>query len=270
MGWLKNRPQSWDVVRRDFTFGQLRGELDDAGVSELILVQACTHTEETRRLLKLASKEPSIRGVVGWVSLRSGQATEADLALFSEVGADKLVGVRNNHEWEPDGAILASPDVLDSVRLLAAHGLTLDFHFPDYRTLPLAIQIAERVPEGTYIVDHLGKPLIAAEETYAGWASSISALSELPNVFIKYSGWATFLGRASASDVRRHIDFVLETFGPDRVMFGSNWPVALVAAGYQETYRASLAAIAGLTQSDLRHVLRDTAAQCYLNSPTPG
>jgi L-fuconolactonase len=266
MAWLKDRPKNWDVVRRDFTWTQLRGELDKARVAELILVQACTTPEETRGLLALAAREPSVLGVVGWASLKSVHKTEADLDSFDGPGAEKLVGIRNNHRWAPDGDIIATPEAIDSCRLLAERRMPLDLHFPDYRELSLAAKLIDRVPQGTYVVDHLGKPDLNTPEAFAPWAEAMTILSEYPNVYVKYSGWATFVGRTLATDVRRYIEFVLARFGSERVMFASNWPVALVAGDYQNTYKATQEAVSGLSAAEQQNVFRETAVRCYLPS----
>jgi len=265
MAWLEDRPASWNVVRRNFSWQDLSYELDAAGIAELFLVQASPSCEESRMFLELADREASILGVVGWVSLRSGAATEADLKTLEGVGAGKLVGVRNNHGWLPDGDILATPAVIDSCRLLAERKLNLDLHFRDYRELPLALKLAAEVPELALIIDHLGKPLIKDADAFEPWAQTMAKLSEIPNLFLKYSGWATFLGRAQASDVRRYIEYALEKFGPDRMMFGSNWPVALVADSYEATFRATLDALPALSEADMNNILRETAVRCYLD-----
>lgn len=264
MAWLEGRPPHWDIIRRDFAWSDLRGALDQAGVAELILVQACTTPEETRMLLALAAHQPSVRGVVGWATLQSAEATERDLSSLNGPGANKLVGVRNNHDWVPDGDIISRSQALDSCRLIAERGLTLDLHFPDYRTLTLAAQLAEKVPAGRYIIDHLGKPALDVPEAFAPWAASMTILSEFPEVYVKYSGWATFMRRTRAADVQRYVDFALERFGPDRIMFASNWPVALVAGTYHDTFAATLEAISHLSGADLDMILRGTAERCYL------
>lgn len=263
MGWLADRDASWDVVRRDFRWEELRGELDAAGVSELMLVQASPDPAETREFLALADREPSILGVVGWVSLRSLAATRSDLASLDGPGRSNLVGVRNNHGWAPDGEILASAEVLDACRFLAAHGLTLDLHFRDQTELGLGAQIAREVPDLTIIIDHLGKPLIRDTARFDQWKGAMAELASLPNVFLKCSGWATFLGKAEAGDVQRHIAHALDCFGPERTMFGSNWPVALVADSYAATYSATLEALPPLAKEGLEAILSGTALRCY-------
>lgn len=270
MRWLVDRPAHWDVVRRDFSWADLERELDESDVAELMLVQACPDPQETRELLELASRHDRILGVVGWATLQSARDTERQLASFEGPGADKLVGIRNNHQWAPDGDVLATPRALASCKLLAERRLPLDVHVPDYRDLPMVARLVQKVPEGTYVIDHLGKPALDSAEAFGPWADSMSLLSTFPNVFVKYSGWATFVRRTLAADVRPYIEVVLERFGPGRVMFGSNWPVALVAGNYPSTYRSSLEAIEHLSRPHLEDVLHRTALRCYLPTRQEG
>jgi L-fuconolactonase len=267
MSWLNDRPESWQPVRRDFTWPELRGELDRAGVANLILVQAGMTPLETRQLLRLAAEQASVLGVIGWVTMRSARDTEQDLGSFKGAGSAKLVGIRNNHGWEPDGNVLSAPGVVDSCRVIAEQRLTLDLHFADDTELPLAVSLAERVPDLTCVIDHLGKPRLGNGTAFTSWAASMKRLSALPNVYVKYSGWATFVHRAMAADVRPYIDLVLDLFGASRVMYGGNWPVALVSGSYQQTYQATLEAIADRSAAELEDILYRTAARCYLKVP---
>lgn len=266
MAWLPQRPAAWDVVRRNFSWQELRGVLDGAGVPRLVLVQAGTSVDETRSLLRFAADQDSVVGVVGWVTLSSGAATEADLGRLETTGHEKLVGVRSLHRWEPDGDILGSRKVLESCSVLADRGLPLDLFFNTCGDLPLAISLAEGIPSLPLVIDHLGRPPIGSAGAWDSWASSMATLSEFPQVHVKYSGWATDIGRVKADDVRPYIDFVLEKFGSSRVMYGGNWPVSLVAGGYQQTYEASLRALDGLAPADLANVLAETATRYYLAS----
>jgi L-fuconolactonase len=263
MDWIADRPDNWNVVRKDFPWEVLRAELSQCDVDELILVQASPSCEESRAYLALAAAEPSILGVVGWVSLASAAATERDLLSLDGVGRHKLVGIRNNHGWLPDGEILATPQAYPSCKMLASAGLSLDLHFRDQRELPLALSIAEAVPELTLIIDHLGKPLVRDRAAFAQWQDSISRLADYPNIFLKYSGWATFLGGARSDDIRRHVEHAFSAFGAERIMFGSNWPVALVADDYETTFRATMEALPVLDEDALRAFLSETALRCY-------
>jgi L-fuconolactonase len=269
MDWLQDRPDNWNVVRRDFPWSELRSQLDGSGARDVILVQASPSCAETREYLALAAEEPRILGVVGWVSLASLEATRADLETLEGPNAAKLVGIRNNHGWAPDGEVLATLQVLDSCRLLAERGLTLDLHFRDQRELPIAVAIADAVPELTLIIDHLGKPLLRDRALFADWKRDIAELADRPNVFLKYSGWATFLGGARADDVRELAAHAIDTFGAGRMMFGSNWPVALVADSYAATYRATMEALPALSNDEWRMLLRGTAQRCYFARTDP-
>jgi len=264
MTWLADRPASWDVVRRDFAWDDLHAVLQAAGIDELILMQACTTPAETRFLLEVAEARPRVRGVVGWVSLAGLAATEADLAALEGVGREKLVGVRNNHGWAPDHDVIVRPQAAASCRLIADLGLTMDLHVPDYTALPAMQAVIERTAGGVFVIDHLGKPKLDDPDAFAPWAQAIDALSRLPSVYLKYSGWATFIGRARADDVRRYVDHALQAFGPERMMYASNWPVALVADSYAQTWAATLEAAPGLDATGWRHLLRQTALRCYL------
>jgi L-fuconolactonase len=265
MAWLSERPTHWDVLRREFSWNDLRRELDQASIADLILVQTGTAPVETQHLLIMAAPEPSVLGVVGWTSLKSAHETAAQLASFCGSGQHKLVGIRSMHGWKPDGDVLDTPQALDSCRLLVDRQLALDLLFPDHTYLHVAVNLIRQVPEGTYVINHLGKPALDNPDAFIAWSSAMAALSEFSNVYVKYSGWATFVRRTQASDVRQYIEFVLDKFTPERVMFGSNWPVALIAGSYQQTYRATLDAISQLSAAQRYEVLRGTALRCYLH-----
>lgn len=268
MAWLAGRPDSWAAVRQDFPWTRLRSELDAARVAELILVQAGTSIEETHALLQLAEHEPSVLGVVGWVGMSSPQVTERDLTALAAAGT-KLVGVRALHRWEPDGEVLADPAVIDSVRVLADRGVPLDLFVNDHTELALLPPIIEAVPHGRYVIDHLGRPPIDGDATARRiWATSMTRLAGLPNVFVKYSGWATTVGRVLASDVAAFGHHVLSSFGAERTMFASNWPVALTAGSYHDTFAATLESLSWLPPEELDDVLAGTARRCYL-TPRP-
>jgi L-fuconolactonase len=171
--------------------------------------------------------------------------------------------VRNNHGWEPDGEILADPAVIDSCKILAGEGLALDLHFRDQTELSLALRIADALPELTIIIDHLGKPLVKDTALFGEWKYSIDELAKRQNIYLKYSGWSTFLGQARADDIRGHVDHAFRAFSADRIMFGSNWPVALVASDYRKTFQATLDALPALSSDELNSFLNGTAVKCY-------
>jgi L-fuconolactonase len=267
MRWLDDRPDAWDPVRDSFSWARLRAELDAVGVADLVLVQAGTSTIETKMLLDLAEHQPSVIGVVGWVSLSSPQAAERDLASVDAPGS-KLVGIRALHRWEPDGEIFANPELVHSCRLLADRGLPLDLFVNSHTELPLLLPILEAVPEGRYIIDHLGRPPIGQDAAAQRlWHVAMTRLAQLPNVYVKFSGWGTNVQRAVAADVLMYGNHVLATFGPGRTIYASNWPVALVAASYRDTIAATLEALSGLSSAELDDVLGNTARACYRPRP---
>lgn len=270
MEWIKDRPRPWDVIRRDIPWEELRAELDAAGVAESILVQACPSPEETHILLDVADREPSVLGVVGWVDMSSLQATQHQLAAFDARGSTKLVGIRASNGWQPDIELLSNPAIFDSCALVAERGLALDLFVRDYTELYLVSRIARRVPAGLYIVNHLGRPPLDRTDAFHSWADAMSELSELPNTVVKYSGWTTFAGRAIAADVRPYISHVLTRFGSSRVLYASNWPVAMVVANYTTTYDATLEAIDGVSGAELDDIMYATAARCYLGASCKG
>jgi L-fuconolactonase len=260
MGWIENRPAKWDLIRRDIEWSELRRELDGSGVAEVMLMQAAMDPDETLVMLELARSQPSIVGVVGWVSLSSAEATAATLDRLG--GGKELVGIRSLHGWPPDGKILPGPQALEACAVLAERGLTLDlFLTPD--VLDVGAAVVDAVPQGTYVINHLGLPPIGDSAGSRTWADSMSTLAERPNVFVKYSGWQTHLERSSAADVRPYVEHVLDEFGAGRVLFASNWPVSLVADDYATTYQATLEAVESLSEAERNEVFRGSAVRCY-------
>lgn len=271
MAWLDERPSSWDVVRRDFDIDELTKCLDSVGVADLMLVQACTDLRETQELLRLAAGETRVRGVVGWASLRDPATTARHIdSLLNSPSRGLLKGIRNNHRWKPDGDVLATREVIDACRVVEERGLCFDVHVEDDRDLPLVLAVAEALPELTVIIDHLGKPRIARGRHFSDWRRWMQRLAELPNVYVKYSGWSTFLARADASDVAPYVATTIEMFGASRVMYGGNWPVALVTDSYRATYEASCQAVEHCSSAELEYLFHRTAMDCYgLADPQP-
>ncbi|MTD59684.1 amidohydrolase family protein, partial [Amycolatopsis pithecellobii] len=195
--------------------------------------------------------------------LGSVAATEKDLATIAAAGT-KLVGVRAMHRWRPDGEVLADPRVADSFRVLAERELAVDLFVNDHTELPLLPALVERAP-GRYVVDHLGRPPVEGDRTaWRLWADAMTRLAALPGVYVKFSGWATVIGRTTAEDVAPFLTHVLDTFGPRRTMYAGNWPVALCAADdYAQIWAASSEVLAALGAADLDAVLGGTARDCY-------
>ncbi len=219
------------AIRRDFLPGDLTPELDACGVDATIAVQADQSEAETEFLLGLAEGNPRIAGVVGWVDLRSADV-ERRLEHFSRF--EKFRGVRHVAQAEADD-FLVRPEFVRGVRQLATFGLTYDILiYP--RQLPAAIELVGKVPEQRFVIDHLAKPEIKAGKIEP-WAGLIREIAASPNVYCKVSGMVTEADWKGwkAEDFEPYLDVVFEAFGAQRLMFGSDWPVCLVAATYAKT-----------------------------------
>jgi L-fuconolactonase len=247
-----------DPIRRPYT-------VDDLGLvtsaDETILVQTVSADAETDEFLATAAASGGlIRGVVGWVDLTVAGVDDR-LAVLRERGP--LIGIRHQVENEPDAGWLLRPDVLRGLTTVAEAGLTYDL-LVDPAQYASAAELADRLPGARFVLDHAGKPPIAAGEL-AEWSAAITAIARRPNVFCKLSGFVTEADWTSwtVADLRPYADHVLTVFGPERVLFGSDWPVCELAATYGEVLNAALALTAGLSPTERADVFDGTARRAY-------
>ena len=247
------------VIRRDFLPADLETAIRDAGVDGVISVQARQTVEETAWLLELAEPHEFVRGVVGWLPIISPRV-EDDLERFASHG--KLKGIRHVLQGEADEYMLR-PDFSAGIEKLARYGLTYDILILE-RQLPAAIELVDRHPRQTFILDHLAKPRIR-ENILSPWRHNIRELSRRPNVSCKISGMVTEADyRAwTPAQLRPYVETVLEAFGPARLMFGSDWPVCLVACGYRRWLEVVREFIAALSPAEQRDILVTTATRAY-------
>jgi L-fuconolactonase len=220
------------LLKRDFLPEHLIGELRANGIDGSIAVQADQSEDETEFLLDLAARHDSIiRGVVGWLDLSSPRLPER-LAHFAQF--KKLRGLRHIVQSEPDDGFMLRPDFCRAIARLKDFDLTFDILiYP--RQLPASIQLAEKFPDQKFVLDHLAKPLIRTQEIQP-WAKQIRILAHHPNLFCKLSGLVTEANWTNwrPADFEPYLDVAFDAFGPDRVMFGSDWPVCLLAASYRQ------------------------------------
>ncbi|WP_329222875.1 amidohydrolase family protein [Streptomyces sp. NBC_01485] len=235
---LSVRDQDWigrgSPLRRDFTAGDLLAEARAAGVDRTVLVQTVTVAEETPEFLALAAEHEVIAGVVGWTDLTRPDVAD-ELARLRELpGGRYLKGVRHQVQSEPDPEWLLRADVRRGLAAVAEAGLVYDLVVVPHQ-LPACAKAAAALPELTFVLDHLGKPPIAAG-ALEPWASDVRVLAALPNTVCKLSGMVTEADPVSGTvdDLRPYAHTVLEAFGPARLMFGSDWPVCTLAASYGE------------------------------------
>ncbi|WP_405508462.1 amidohydrolase family protein [Streptomyces purpurascens] len=263
---LSVRDQDWitgpelRALRRDFTMKELEPGARAAGVDRTVLVQTVTVPEETPEFLALADEHDLIAGVVGWTDLtRPGVAEE--LARLRELpGGRHLKGIRHQVQGEPDPEWLLRPDVRRGLAAVADAGLVYDLVVLPHQ-LPACARAAAELPGLTFVLDHLGKPPIASG-ALDPWASGLRALAALPNTVAKLSGLVTEADLASwtVEDLRPYADVALEAFGPDRLMYGSDWPVSTLAAPYGETLDITRRLI---DPHDHTQILATTATRVY-------
>jgi L-fuconolactonase len=216
------------VLRRDYLPEDLAPELAARSVGATVAVQADQSEDETHFLLDLAGRHPLIAGVVGWVDLRADDLPRR-LEYFSQF--EKLRGFRHVAQAEDD-AFLLRPDFQRGVARLAEFGFTYDILIYA-RQLPAAARFALEFPEHSFVVDHIAKPDLAMQEI-AQWERHMRAIAALPNAMCKISGMITEADwrNWSAAQFRPYLDIVWDAFGPGRLMFGSDWPVCLLAGSY--------------------------------------
>jgi len=252
--------EALDPIRRPYTVDDLRAVTDAAGVRATVLVQTVSSREETEEFLDTAAAEPVIAGVVGWVDLTALDVGE-QVAALAERGP--LVGIRHQVEGEEDPGWLARPDVLRGLAAVGAAGLTYDLliRLDQFDAARAAV---DALPEVSFVLDHAGKPPIA-HGPWEPWASELASLSERANVYCKLSGLVTEADWTEwrVGHLRRHAEHVLDSFGAERLMFGSDWPVCELAASYQVVRDAAMSLTGPLSDAERLEVFQRTAARAY-------
>ncbi len=261
---LSVRDQDWiaegSPIRRDFTVADLAPEARAAGVDRTVLVQTVTVPEETPEFLALAAAHDLIGGVVGWTDLTRPDVAD-ELARLRELpGGQYLKGIRHQVQGEPDPQWLLRADVRRGLAAVADAGLVYDLVVLPHQ-LPACAKAAEDHPDLTFVLDHLGKPPIASGAREP-WATAVRTLADRPNTVCKLSGMVTEADPASwtVDDLRPYAEVVLDAFGPDRLMFGSDWPVCTLAATYAEVLDAARELTA---PADRTRIFETTATRVY-------
>jgi L-fuconolactonase len=258
-------PPSADLepLRRVYHAAEIVPELSRLGFGGSVLMQSEASLVATGELLASAEGLDFVRGVVGWVDLRSPRIA-VDLArLQSGPGGSKLVGVRHRLHAEPDAAWLLRDDVRRGLRAVVDAGLAFDL---DVRTreLPAAVELAGHIPELRLVLDHLARPPIA-EGDLSAWGRALLPLAERPNVSAKISGLATAADWLtwSIDDLRQPVGLAVDAFGPERLMLGSDWPRCLLAGSYADAIDAVRYLLAELPTHQLDEIRGLTATRVY-------
>jgi L-fuconolactonase len=256
-GWIT---ESMSVLRRDFLPTDLKNEITGAGVEGVVSVQARQSLAETRWLLELADKNDFIRGVVGWAPLRSPEV-QKDLQQLA--GRKKLKSVRHVLQDEPDDDFMLRPQFDRGMAALREFGLRYDILIFE-RHLPQAIRLVDRHPHLTLILDHIAKPRIK-DSVLSPWRENLAELARRPNVYCKLSGVVTEAEHRSwtAAQLRPYMDAALEAFGPRRLMFGSDWPVCLLACEYGRWFEIVSDFALRLSSAERARLLGETAIEAY-------
>ena len=255
--WMKSDDA---VLYRDYLPAQLEPVLRANDVKKTVLVQASNSVAESRWLLHLADENNFIAGVVGWVDLMS---LETASQLEELTAHSKFKGVRHLVESEPEDDWLVHGEVLNGLKMLAAFGVSYDL-LVHTRHLKYARQVAEECPELSFVIDHMAKPLIAHGE-FDQWARELRPLATYPNVYCKLSGlvtqanWITW----TTDDLRPYVEYALELFGAERLMFGSDYPVCLLAASYERVLESFQELLKDLSTEDRDRIFGGNAARFY-------
>ena len=256
---------AYGPIYRTFTPAELEPQLAAAGIDRTVLVQSANSLEDTDSMLRHAAAHAWIGAVVGWVPLEEAAvaARTLDEAYLTNPW---FKGVRHLNHTEEDPDWLVRPAVIDGLKVLQERGLV----FEAVAVFPLHLShipsLASACPDLTIVIDHLAKPPIASGE-YEGWKTELRAAAERPNVHAKISGlntaadWQTW----TAADLRASVGFALDVFGPKRLMFGSDWPVAILAGDYARVWRETNVVLddLGVRGADRAAILGDNAATLY-------
>jgi L-fuconolactonase len=264
---LAVRDQPWTaefpLLRRSFGLDELRPRLVAHDIDGTVLVQTLTVADETPELLALAAREPTVLGVVGWADLTADDVTARLDELCARPGGERLVGIRHQVQHEPDVRWLCRPDVRRGLATVGDAGLVYDLLITPPQ-LAAALETVTALPGLGFVLDHAAKPRIRQGELEP-WRTRMVELAARDNVTVKLSGLVTEADTAAwrIEDLRPYADTVLTAFGPDRVMFGSDWPLCLLAASYDAVVDAAEQLTAGLSAHERAAVFGTTAARAY-------
>ncbi len=248
------------VLKQDHLPEDLLSLLSSAGLEGSVAVQARQTLKETRCLLELAEQHPFIQGVVGWVDLRDPELP-AQLEEFCTYSS--FSGVRHVVQDEADDEFMLREDFLEGIAALAYFDLAYDILiFPKH--LPVACQVVERFPDQPFVLDHIAKPFIK-DGVLEPWSQEIRRLAAFPNVYCKVSGMVTEADWQNwkAADFSPYLDTVFEAFGPERIMFGSDWPVCTLAGTYAEVVGIVTEYVTSLSKDEQAAVWGETARRFY-------
>ncbi len=251
---------SMEVLKRDYLPGDLAGEMEKEGVIGTVVVQARQSLEETRWLLEQAESNDFIKGVVGWVDLQSDSLND-ELSEFAS--HPKFVGVRHVIHDEPDDNFMLRPNFMRGIEQLNNYNLSYDLLlFPKH--LENALELVNRFPDQKFVLDHISKPKIKSG-IMDPWRDDISSLAAQPNVWCKVSGLVTEADFVNwkEEDFSPYLEVIFESFGVDRIMIGSDWPVCRLAGEYKDVMSISKKFFDTVDDAGLEKIFKLNAIEFY-------
>jgi L-fuconolactonase len=253
-----------DPIRRPFGPDELRPLLAKSRVDRTVVVQTIPSLEETREFLATAAGTDFVAGVVGWVDLADPAVGDVIAALRAGPGGGFLVGLRHQVHDEPDANWLSRKEVQRGIEAVGQAGLVYDI-LVRTRELPAALEMVRNLPDVRFVIDHMAKPRIAAGATDPEWEAAIAPLADFPNVSCKLSGMVTEASLTSwtPGDLKPYVRHALDWFGPERCLFGSDWPVCLLAAPYGRVVDALQYSVSDLKPAERDAVFGGNAIRVY-------
>jgi L-fuconolactonase len=251
-------------IYRTFEAPELEPQLKAAGIDKTVIVQSMDSYEDTNYMFDTAAQYDWVAGIVGWTPLLNPDETAQKLE-HHKAHNPLFKGMRHLIHTEADPDWVVQDRVIESLKLYADMGYTFDVVavFPNH--LKHVPTLSERIPTLKMVIDHLAKPPYPNAEHMEIWREQFAAAAQNPNVYAKISGLNTAVGKAdwTASDIQPAIDFALEKFGADRLMFGSDWPVAILAGDYAKVVSETKKALSGLSQAEQDAIWSKTANRFY-------
>ena len=257
-GWLDAEPLA--AIRRTYLPTDLKTHLDATGVDKSIFVQTQHNVEENRWVLQFCEENDFLAGMVGWVDLASPDC-ESQLEEFKD--NPDFIGIRHVTHDEPDDDFIVRDDVMNGLRVLEKHSMPFDLLF-FVKHLKHATTLGKALPNLPMVIDHLAKPEIK-DARLDNWEADFRAAAKFPNMFCKISGMVTEAdwNNWKPADLRPYVEIALDVFGPERCMYGSDWPVCELAGTYEQVIGAAREVLGGLSESEQAMVFGETARKFY-------